>query len=316
MVKGLFSPSANNRSIVRALPILAVAVLALAASGASAVAKTVTVTITKNGYVPKDVSILPGDTVTFTNGDTSAHQISFKTSTGFTCSPNPLVLQPAASGSCVFKTAGSYSYSDPNSKGNTFRGAITVTAPPDSLTLSAKPLLLIFGGKVAGTGTVSTTKAGESVDVLAQQCGATAAQKIATVQTITGGVYSFSAPPLLNTVYTTKLRNATSTTATVRVRPLMKLTRVAAHKYSLRVSAGQSFAGKYVGLQRYNGTTKRWVAVKVIPLKASKVGVAPTVVAVASFRSTVKTGLRIRTTMAQAQVGACYAAGLSNTIRA
>ena len=32
--------------------------------------------------------------------------------------------------------------------------------------------------------------------------------------------------------------------------------------------------------------------------------------------NTVKTGLRIRVTMAQAQVGTCYAAGLSNTIKA
>ena len=300
---------------MRALLIVCVALVALIASGATALGKTVTVTITKNGYVPKSVSIVPEDTVTFTNGDTVAHQVSFKSSAGFTCTPNPLVLQPAASGSCVFHAAGSYSYSDPNTKGNTFRGSITVTAPPDSLTLAAKPLLLIFGAKVAATGTVSTAKAGESVDVLAQQCGATSAQKLATVQTTTGGIYAASVQPLKNTVYTTKLRNATSAASTVRVRPLMRLTRVAAHKYSLRVSAGESFAGKYVSLQRYNGTTKKWVAVKAIPLKASKAGVAPSVVSVAAFRSTVKTGLRIRTTMAQAQVGTCYAAGLSNTIR-
>jgi len=300
---------------MRALPILLLGVLSLVVVDASAGAKTVTVTITKNGYVPKSQSILAGDTVTFTNGDSVAHQVSFKSTSGFTCTPNPLVLQPAASGSCVFQTGGSYSYSDPNTKGNTFRGSITVTAPPDSLTLAAKPLLLIFGGKVAGTGTVSTAKAGESVDVLAQQCGATSAQKLATVQTTTGGAYTFSASPIANSVYTTQLRKAVSTAMTVRVRPLMKLTRVAAHRYSLKVTAGESFAGKYVSFQRYNGTTKRWVAVKAVPLKASKAGVAPAVVAVASFRSTIKTGLRIRTTMAQAQVGTCYAAGLSNTIR-
>jgi plastocyanin len=300
---------------MRSLPIVCLAVLSLLASGATAVAKTVTVSITKNGYVPKSVSIVPEDTVTFTNGDTVAHQVSFKSSTGFTCTPNPLVLQPAASGSCVFHDAGSYSYSDPNTKGNTFRGSITVTAPPDSLTLAAKPLLLIFGGKVGGTGTVSTAKAGESVDVLAQQCGATSAQRVTTVQTTTGGAYSIAVQPLMNTAYTTKLRNATSAASTVRVRPLMKLTRIAAHKYSLKVSAGESVGGKYASFQRYNGTTKKWVAVKVIPLKASKTGVAPAVVSVASFRSTVKTGLRIRATIAQAQVGTCYAAGLSNTIR-
>ena len=298
------------------IALLAVVVPTLVVAGATAVAKTVTVTITKNGYVPKSVSIVAGDTVTFTNGDTAAHQISFKTSTGFTCTPNPVVLQPAATANCVFQTAGSYSYSDPNTKGNTFRGSITVTTPPDSLTMSAKPLLLIYGAKVAGAGTVSTAKAGETVDVQALACGTTAPQKVATVQTTTGGAYSFSVAPLKNTVYTTQLRKATSPSSNVRVRPLMKLTRVAAHKYSLRVAAGESLAGKYAGLQRYNSVTKRWVAVKVIPLKASTSGVAPAVVAVASFRSTVKTGLRIRTTMAQAQVGTCYAAGLSNTIRA
>jgi plastocyanin len=192
---------------VRTLPLLLVTSLALFASGATAVAKTVTVSITKNGYVPKSVAIGPEDTVTFTNGDTVSHQVSFKASTGFTCTPSPLVLQPAASGSCVFHTAGSYSYSDPNTKGKTFRGSITVTAPPESLTLAAKPLLLIFGAKLAGTGTVSTAKAGENVDVLAQQCGATSAQKLTTVQTTTGGAYSISVQPLMNTIYTTKFRN-------------------------------------------------------------------------------------------------------------
>jgi plastocyanin len=300
---------------MRALPLVCVASLALFASGATAVAKTVTVSITKNGYVPKSQSILAGDTVTFTNSDTVAHQVSFKSSTGFTCTPSTLVLQPAASGSCVFSTAGSFSYSDPNTKGNTFRGSITVTAPPDSLTLSAKPLLLIYGAKVAGTGAVSTAKAGEAVDVMALRCGTTAAQKVATVQTLTAGAYSFSVSPLANTVYTTNLRKAVSPSSSVRVRPLMKLTRIAAHRYTLKVTAGDSFAGKYISFQRYNGVTKHWVAVKAVPLKASKSGVAPAIVSVAAFRSTVKTGLRIRTTMAQAQVGTCYAAGLSNAIR-
>ena len=300
---------------MRTIPLVCVAALALVASGATAVAKTVTVTITKNGYVPKDVSILAGDTVTFTNGDTSAHEVKFKSSTGFTCTPNPVVLQPAGTASCVFQTAGSYSYSDPNVKGNTFRGSITVTAPPDSLTLSAKPLLLIFGGKVAGAGTVSTAKTGENVDLLGQQCGATSASKLATVQTTTGGAYAFSVQPLMNTTYTTKLRTATSTASNARVRPRMKLTRLAAHRYSLRVDAGTSFGGKYASFQRYNATLKKWKAVKTVLLKASTKGVAPAVASTATFRSTIKGGLRIRATLAQAQVGTCYAAGLSNTIR-
>jgi len=156
---------------------------------------------------------------------------------------------------------------------------------------------------------------GESVDVLAQQCGATAASKVTTVQTTTGGAYSVSVQPLMNTIYTTKLRNASSAANAVRVRPRLKLSRIAAHRYALRVDAGSSLGGRYASLQRYNGTLKRWVAVKAVLLKASSKGVAPAVASAASFRSSVKTGLRIRVTLAQAQVGTCYAAGLSNTIR-
>jgi plastocyanin len=290
------------------------ATLALVSLGGSAAAQTATVTITRNGYVPQSLTIHPGDTVTFTNGDTAAHQVSFKSTTGVTCSPNPLVLQPAANGSCVFASAGSYSYSDPNAKGNTFRGTITVTAPPDSLTMAVKPTLLVFGGKVSGTGTVSTQKAGENVDVLAQRCGTSAGQKATTVQTLAGGAYAFSIQPLMNTIYTTRLRSAASPAVAVRVRPRIRLGRVAPHRYSVRVYAGSSFAGKYAALQRYNGTLRRWSSVKAFPLKASSTGVPPTVVSAASFRATVKAGVRVRVVMSQAQVGSCYAPGTSNAI--
>ena len=69
-------------------------------------AKTVTVSITKNGYVPNTVTIAVGDTVQFTNSDTVAHQVVFKPATGVTCAPNPLVLQPAQTGTCTFAAPG------------------------------------------------------------------------------------------------------------------------------------------------------------------------------------------------------------------
>jgi len=294
------------------LLILGTALLLVVTGGAAG--KTSTVTITKNGYVPNSLSVAAGDTVAFTNSDTVAHQITFKSTTGVTCTPNPIVLQPGASGSCTFATAGSYSYSDPNTHGNTFRGSVTVAAPPDALTMAATPMLLVFGGKVGLSGTVSTQKAGEPVDALAQQCGASSAQKAGTVQTATGGAYTLSLQPLANTTYTTKLRSASSTAVTVRVRPRLVLTRVAAHRYTVRAYAGESLAGKYAGIQRYNATTRRWVSVKVLPLKAGAGATAPAVVSTASVRLTFKTRVRLRATLGQAQVGTCYAAGSSNTI--
>jgi plastocyanin len=277
---------------------------------AAAGAKTVTVTITKNGYVPNSLTIAQGDTVQFTNGDTSAHQVEFKTTTGVTCSANPLVVQPGASATCTFANAGNYNYSDPNVKGNTYRGSITVTAPPTTITLAAKPVLLIYGGRTALTGTITNLPAGQSVDVYAQACGSSAQTKLATFP----GTFTYTTPPSRNTVYTAKGRTVTSNAVTVQVRPLLQLRKVAAHKFSLTATATESFAGKYASFQRYNGTLKKWVAVKTIALKAGPAATAPTVLSTSAFRSTIKAKLRVRVTMPQAQVGSCYAPGLSNTI--
>jgi len=289
----------------------AASVLALAAG--SAAAKTVTVTITKNGYVPSATSIAQGDTVQFTNADTVVHQIEFKSTAGVTCAPSPLVIQPTASGSCTFNIGGSYSYSDPNVKGHVFRGTVTVTATPASLSIAVNRPLVVYGGSSVLSGTLSTQKVGEKVDVLAQQCGASPS-KVTTVLTTAGGVYTAAVSPLKNTAYTAKNNAVTSAAVTVRVRPRLRLVKIAAHRFLLRVTAGSSLAGKYASFQRYNGTLKRWVAVRTVLLKASSVGIAPSVVTAASFRTSIRSRLRVRATLAQAQIGSCYAPGTSNVI--
>src|SRR5947209_15437289 len=137
---------------MRKTPFVLIALASLAIAGAAG-AKTVTVSITKNGYVPSAATIAVGDVVQFTNADTVAHQIVFKTTTGVTCTPAPLVLQAAQSGTCTFATAGSYTYNDPNVKGNTFRGSVTVTgATAETLTLAAAPQIVVYGGKLTLTG--------------------------------------------------------------------------------------------------------------------------------------------------------------------
>ncbi|MBA2460352.1 MAG: cupredoxin domain-containing protein [Actinobacteria bacterium] len=295
--------------------LLAIALVTLAIAGAAG-AKTVSVTITKNGYVPSDVAIATGDTVQFTNSDTAAHQVEFKTMTGVTCTPNPLVLQPTQSGSCTFRNPGTFSYSDPNVRGNTFRGTVTVTgAPaPDTLTLAAGPKIVVYGGKSTLSGVLLTQKAGENVDLLGTACGETAASKVTAVATTTGGAFSTLVQPLKNTAYTAKLRNTSSQAVTVKVRPRLRLGKVAVKRYSLRVSAAQSFAGKYATFQRYNGTLKRWTIVKRVLLRANSTGVAPTVISSVTFRASVPTRVRIRMILPQLQVGSCYLGGTSNVI--
>ena len=296
---------------MRKLLLLLAATAMLAFSGAAAAA-TATVTITKAGYVPSSTTIAQGDSVQFVNSDSTVHQVVFKSTTGVTCTPNPLVLQPTQTGTCTFQTGGSYTYSDPNAKGNTFKGTVTVTASAESISLAASPRLVAFGGKVALSGTLSNHKSGENLDVLALQCGSSAASKVLTVQTTTNGAFSAAVQPLMNTTYTVKVRNTTSNTTSVSVRPTVRIGKIAPHRYSVRVNAASSLAGKYASFQRYNGT--RWIAVKTVLLAANSTGVAPTVTSSATFRSTVKTGVRVRVVIGQAQVGGCYLPGISNTI--
>lgn len=300
---------------MRKIMIAAVMVMSLVIVGAAG-ASTVSVSITKNGYVPKAVTITVGDTVQFANSDTVAHQVLFKTMTGVTCAPNPLVLQPTQTGTCTFSSPGSFTYSDPNVKGNPFRGTVTVTGqvPAETLTLSAKRQTVVYGGKVTLTGTLSNQMVGENVDVLATACGQTAATKVTTVQTATGGAYTAVVQPLKNTVYTVKVKNTSSQAVTVKVRPRLRLGKVAAHRYSMRVFAARSFAGRYGTFQRYNASLGRWVNVKRVLLRANSTGIAPTVISSVSFRSTVSSQLKVRVILPQLQVGSCYLLGRSNVI--
>jgi len=150
--------------------------------------------------------------------------------------------------------------------------------------------------------------------VLAKPCGQTAATKVTTVQTTTGGAFTAVLQPLTNTVYTVKVKNTTSPAVAVTVRPRLRLRKLAAHRYSLRVFAAASFAGKYATFQRYNGALGRWVKVKRVLLRANSTGVAPTVISSVSFRSAIKPRLKVRVVLPLLQVGSCYRPGRSNVI--
>jgi hypothetical protein len=97
------------------------------------------------------------------------------------------------------------------------------------------------------------------------------------------------------------------------VTPSLVLSKVKSHHYRLQISAAQTFVGKVATFQRYSSKLKQWVKVKLVPLKTSAAGTAPTIVTSAKFRSTVN-AKRVRVSLGAKQVGACYLAGFSNTI--
>lgn len=299
--------------------LLAVASLAAAAvaadSARSAASASKTVKITKTGYSPASVSIITGDAVVFDNTDTVAHTVTFKPTTGINCSSVlPLVIAAAKSAGCTFSSTGNFKFADPANKGKTFHGTVSVAAPPD-VTLTATPKAVVYGRKVTLSGKLASQQSGQTLQVMAQECGATSAGKLGSVTTGTGGAFSTQTTPQKQTTYTVKSKSSTSLGSAVKVQPLLELRRVARHRFALTISAAQSFAGKAANFQRYSAALRKWHGVKRVLLKANTTGVAPTVLTTAKFRSSIKSKVRVRVILEQTQVGACYAPGKSNTIR-
>lgn len=233
------------------------------------------VSVTSSGFVPRDVTIQVGETVTFTNTDSSAHQIEFK-GAGVTCPANPFVLQAGTTGACAFTAAGTFAYSDPNRKGNTYRGTVTVTAPPGqaaAVTLAASRPLVVYGTKVSLTGRVNPVKGQVTVDLWARPYPETAFAKVATTTTQGDGSYAFSLPPQLRTEYRTQFVDGTakadSPVVTVLVRPKVTLAVKSVSGRTAKLRSGVvstvSYAGRPVLVQRRN-SQGGWTTIRTVRL--------------------------------------------------
>jgi plastocyanin len=300
---------------------LLVVILAFAgvAAGSSAPAATTTMAITHNGYVPKSLTIVTGDSVVFANQDTAAHQVVLKPTTGFSCTAG-LVIQPGQSSTCTFRTVTKYAVSDPNHKTAAFKGTITVNAgPPGSvLTLTPTPRLVGYGGRSTLSGQLATGQANQKIDIFARECNAAAFTKLATVTTAAGGAYTFAVQPHRSTTYEGRFRALASTQELVKVRPRVTLRKLAPRRFRVTVLAADSMAGKIVLVQRFSRTQRRWVRVRAVVLVAGgtlTTPINPTTVSKAVFRSRLRARLRVRALLTQAQAGSCYAGSASPTIR-
>ncbi len=126
------------------------------------------------------------------------------------------------------------------------------TAPPQSVTISRSRPSVVYGGSVTLSGKVSKSQAGETVDVLAKPFDATSFSMLGSVTTTAGGHWTDVVKPTIETSYEAKWKSATSSTVTVKVRPLITLALVSLSTgtFSTKVTAARSFADKFVLVQR------------------------------------------------------------------
>jgi hypothetical protein len=191
--------------------------------------------------------------------------------------------------------------------------AATAAAAPPTLTLKASATVVAYGGSTTLSGVLSTQRTGQHVDILGQDCGQGGFKKVTTVTTTTGGAFTYAAKPTMNTSYQAKQKAVTSPTVAVKVTPTLALRKLARGKFSVSVTAAQSFVGKYVVFQRLR--TTKWVSLKHVTLATVRQGTKPTEVSSATFTIKLPTRLRVRAVLPSTQAATCYAAAKSKTIR-
>jgi len=225
---------------------------------APASAATVTVSIKRAGFTPKTVTINQDDSVTWTNNDTINHQVV--ANSGSYASP---ILGPGKAWTHKFGHGGTFRYHDSLHPGLT--GSVVVRGAPDQVSLAASAPVVKFGGTVTLSGAVSNKKAGETVTLVQIPYGQTNKEVVATLQTTTNGVFTFTVSPQLNTTYQAQWK-ATENSVIVQVQPMIKLPFVSRTGYfHFYVTAGQSFAGKTVYLQRFT-LARQWVNIRALTL--------------------------------------------------
>jgi plastocyanin len=230
--------------------------LVLAAPASSA---TVTVSIKRAGFTPKTVNINQGDSVTWTNNDTINHQVV--ANNGSYASP---ILGAGKSWTRTFQSGGTFNYHDSLHPG--LKGTVVVKGAPPQISLVASAPVVKYGASVTLSGAVSNKKAGVTVTLVQLPFGQTTKQVIATLQTTTNGAFSFTVTPQVNTSYQAQWPGKSESSVTVQVQPMIKLPFVSKTGFfHFYVTAGSSFAGKTVFLQRYT-LAKTWVNIRALTL--------------------------------------------------
>jgi plastocyanin len=284
---------------MRIVVLTVTAVLALAVTGASQPASTATktVAIRSGGFFPANVTIATGDAVKWTNRDTKNHQVI--ANNGSFASP---VIAPGKSYTHVFNTSGTYRYHDALHPALT--GKVVVTGPPPAVTIGAALPILTYGQATHISGSVSNKRSGETVTLWAQPYGQASPVQIATVLSITDGVWDFVVKPTRLTTYEAHWKSTISAKVGVQLRPAVLFSASKGMGF-VKVKSDRSLQGRKVYVQRFT-RFHQWVKMKRVILARSSQK---------RFYLRLSRGrYALRIFMSLNQVGAGYLDGYSRTI--
>ena len=276
--------------------LLAAAATCALAAAPPAGAETKTVLIRPAGFQPGTVTVRAGDTVVWRNVDTRRHQIV--SDRGAFASP---VLARNQTWQYTFGAEGTFRYHDALEAVE--KGVVAVRAPAAAVTLAASSPTVVYGGSTMLQGAVSSRRANETVTIFARPYGQLSFIEVARVLTTTGGFWAYSTKPTALTAYRVHYRGAPSSEVAVQVRPKVTLM-YSRGRFTTRVTAGRSFAGRSVVLQRRT-SDGRWLGVTRLKLgpRSGRIFNVPRRKGVSVYRVYLTAG----------QAGAGYAASWSGT---
>lgn len=232
--------------------LLFVGVLAIAGATSPAGAQRsgiANVSITATGFNPEDVTIKPGDTVTWKNNDAANHQVV--ADRGEFKSP---VLKPGESFSFRFTTEDSFFYHDalkPSLVG-------TVSAVAQRPTAALSRANVVWGNPVRVFGVIPNDASGERVTIHIQPYKG---QETTRTVTTDDGAYELRHTPRIRTEYFATWDNMESRRSpTIQVRPLVvfRTLNAAQNRFFVRVRPGAKYGRVLVRVQRLNNR-RIWV---------------------------------------------------------
>ena len=176
---------------------------------------------------------------------------------------------------------------------------------PTSITMAQTALRVVAGQYVRLSGSVFGGQTGVALTIRSQPFGESVLTPLATVYSGADGTWTYLARPLVTTTFQASANGGTSPQLTIGVQPAVSLHLISGARFSTRVTAASSFAGKIVQFQR--SSYGRWVTVKRERLNASGVAYFS-----ASLLPRGKSAIRIALSVNEAGPG--YLAGFSRTL--
>jgi hypothetical protein len=193
-----------------------------------------------------------------------------------------------------------------------FVSAAPAASAPPTISIQSNARVVEGWQSFEVSGAIAGAQSGEPVNVEAYACdGYGIWQSAVKTEAGSNGTWVAQAGVIVNSKLRARWRGGVSNTISVQVHPHTLLQHAGPHRYGVSVNANTFFDGKRGVLERLAGT--KWVKVRSFTLHAGRsYGV---VWSTARFPATVKTGRLLRAVLPKSQVGRCYLAGFSNTLK-